>query len=103
VQDTDWPQILGLYQLLDRVAPSPVVTLNSAVAVAMVHGPQAGLAALEGLPELAAHHRLAAVRAHLLEMAGSPAEARESYRLAARRTTSLPERRYLDSRAARLG
>jgi RNA polymerase sigma factor (sigma-70 family) len=103
VQDTDWPQILGLYQLLDRVAPSPVVTLNSAVAVAMVHGPRAGLAALEGLPELAAHHRLAAVRAHLLEMAGSPAEARESYRLAARRTTSLPERRYLDSRAARLG
>jgi RNA polymerase sigma factor (sigma-70 family) len=102
VQDTDWAQILGLYQLLGRVAPNPMATLNSAVAVAMVHGPEAGLTALEGLPELAGHHRLAAVRAHLLEMAGSPAEARDAYRLAARRTTSLPERRYLESRAARL-
>jgi RNA polymerase sigma factor (sigma-70 family) len=102
VEDTDWPQIVGLYQLLGRVAPNPMVTLNSAVAVAMVHGPEAGLAALDGLPELAGHHRLAAVRAHLLEMAGSPAEAHEAYRLAARRTTSLPERRYLESRAARL-
>jgi RNA polymerase sigma factor (sigma-70 family) len=102
VEDTDWPQIVGLYRLLGRAAPNPMVTLNSAVAVAMVHGPDAGLAVLDGLTELADHHRLAAVRAHLLEMAGSPAEAREAYRLAARRTTSLPERRYLESRAARL-
>ena len=102
VEDTDWPQIAGLYQLLGQVAPNPMVTLNSAVAVAMVDGPDAGLAVLDGLTELADHHRLAAVRAHLLEMAGAPAEAREAYRVAARRTTSLPERRYLESRAARL-
>jgi predicted RNA polymerase sigma factor len=70
--------------------------------MAMVHGPDAGLAVLDGLTELADHHRLAAVRAHLLEMAGATAEARAAYRLAARRTTSLPERRYLESRAARL-
>jgi RNA polymerase sigma factor (sigma-70 family) len=102
VEDTDWPQIAGLYRLLGRVAPNPMVTLNSAVAVAMVRGPDAGLAVLDGLTELADHYRLAAVRAHLLEMAGSVAEARAAYRLAARRTTSLPERRYLESRAARL-
>jgi RNA polymerase sigma factor (sigma-70 family) len=102
VEDTDWPQIVSLYRLLGQVAPNPVVTLNSAVAVAMVHGPDAGLAVLDGLTELAGHHRLAAVRAHLLEMAGAPAEARAAYRAAARRTTSLPERRYLESRAARL-
>jgi RNA polymerase sigma factor (sigma-70 family) len=102
VEDTDWPQIVGLYRLLGQVAPNPMVTLNSAVAVAMVHGPDAGLALLDGLTELADHHRLAAVRAHLLEMAGAPAEAREAYRLAARRTTSLPERRYLEARAARV-
>jgi RNA polymerase sigma factor (sigma-70 family) len=102
-EDTDWPQIAGLYRLLAQLAPNPMVTLNSAVAVAMVDGPMAGLALLEDLPELAGHHRLAAVRAHLLELAGSPDAAREAYRLAARRTTSLPERRYLESRAARLG
>jgi predicted RNA polymerase sigma factor len=103
VEDTDWPQILGLYRLLGGVAPNPMVTLNSAVAVAMVHGPEAGLAVLDDLPSLAGHHRLAAVRAHLLELAGQPAEARAAYREAARRTTSLPDRRYLESRAARLG
>jgi RNA polymerase sigma factor (sigma-70 family) len=102
VEDTDWPQIVGLYGLLGQLAPNPMVTLNSAVAMAMVHGPDAGLAVLDGLTELADHHRLAAVRAHLLEMAGATAEARAAYRLAARRTTSLPERRYLESRAARL-
>ncbi|HEV7654259.1 MAG TPA: sigma-70 family RNA polymerase sigma factor [Mycobacteriales bacterium] len=102
-EDTDWPQVVALYRLLAEVAPNPMVTLNSAVAVAMVDGPEAGLALLDDLPELAGHHRLAAVRAHLLERAGSDAEAGAAYRLAARRTTSLPERRYLESRAARLG
>ncbi|WP_432844308.1 RNA polymerase sigma factor [Dactylosporangium sp. CA-092794] len=103
--DTDWPQILGLYQLLARVAPSPVVTLNHAVALAMVQGPRAGLhmlEALDGDERMAGHHRLAAVRAHLLEMAGSAAQAREWYLRAAERTTSRPERRYLEARAAAL-
>jgi predicted RNA polymerase sigma factor len=82
-----------------------VVTLNHAVALAMVRGPQAGLALLATLDDdgrLAGHHRLDAVRAHLLELAGDPAAAREHYRAAARRTTSLPEQRYLEGRAARL-
>ena len=103
--DTDWPQILALYQVLDRIAPSPVVTLNRAVAAAMVHGPAAGLALLEDLagePRLAAGHRLSAVRAHLLEMAGRYPEARDGYRQAAGTTTSLPERNYLLSRANRI-
>ena len=105
-EDTDWPQILVLYELLERVAPSPVVTLNHAVAVAMVRGPRAGLellATLDGDDRLAGHHRLDAVRAHLLELAGDRQAAREHYRAAARATTSLPEQRYLESRAARLG
>jgi RNA polymerase sigma factor (sigma-70 family) len=105
-EDTDWRQILVLYELLERVAPSPVVTLNHAVAVAMVRGPRAGLellATLEGDDRLAGHHRLDAVRAHLLELAGDREAAREHYRAAARATTSLPEQRYLGSRAARLG
>jgi RNA polymerase sigma factor (sigma-70 family) len=103
--DTDWPQILVLYELLERLAPSPVVTLNHAVALAMVRGPLAGLDLLATLDDdgrLAGHHRLDAVRAHLLELAGDPTAAREHYRAAARRTTSLPERRYLEGRAARL-
>jgi RNA polymerase sigma factor (sigma-70 family) len=103
--DTDWPQILALYQLLERLAPNPMVTLNHAVAVAMVRGPRAGLDLLETLDaddRMAGHHRLDAVRAHLLEMAGDHAAARSQYRLAARRTTSLPEQRYLEARAARL-
>jgi RNA polymerase sigma factor (sigma-70 family) len=103
--ETDWGQIVMLYELLDRMAPNPMVTLNKAVAMAMVHGPEAGLevlAPLDADPRTAAHHRLAAVRGHLLEMAGDPAAARESYRRAARATTSLPEQRYLDARAARL-
>jgi RNA polymerase sigma factor (sigma-70 family) len=105
-EDTDWPQILVLYELLERLAPGPVVTLNHAVAVAMVRGPRAGLDLLATLDDdgrLAGHHRLDAVRAHLLELAGDPAAAREHYRAAARRTTSLPEQRYLDGRAASLG
>jgi RNA polymerase sigma factor (sigma-70 family) len=104
-QDTDWPQILALYELLERVSPNPMVTLNHAVAVAMVNGPRAGLdllATLDADDRMAAHHRLDAVRAHLLEMAGDHAGARAGYRTAARRTTSLPEQRYLEARAARL-
>jgi RNA polymerase sigma factor (sigma-70 family) len=105
-EDTDWPQILALYELLERVSPNPMVTLNHAVALAMVHGPQAGLELLTTLDaddRMAGHHRLHAVRAHLLEMAGDHVAARSSYQLAARRTTSLPERRYLETRATRLG
>ncbi len=103
--DTDWAQIVALYELLERVSPNPMVTLNHAVAVAMVDGPQAGLdllAALEADSRMAGHHRLAAVRAHLHEMAGDHAAARAGYRAAARGTTSLPEQRYLAARAARL-
>jgi RNA polymerase sigma factor (sigma-70 family) len=105
-EDTDWPQILALYEVLERVSPGPVVTLNRAVAVARVHGPRAGLALLGTLDadeRMAQTHRLEAVRAHLLEMAGDTAAAREAYQLAARKTASLPEQRYLALRAARLG
>lgn len=104
-EDTDWAQILALYRLLDRLAPSPMVTLNHAVAAAMVHGSRAGLALLEPLDtdsRIAKHHRLAAVRAHLYEMAGDRQAALAHYRTAARRTTSLPEQRYLQMRAERL-
>jgi len=104
-EDTDWPQILALYGVLERLAPNPVVTLNQAVALAMVEGPGAGLDALASLEadgRLAGHHRLDAVRAHLLEMAGQHGPARAHYEAAARRTTSVPERRYLEARAARL-
>jgi RNA polymerase sigma factor (sigma-70 family) len=104
-EDTDWPQIVVLYRLLERFSPNPIVTLNHAVAIAMVDGPQAGLdllATLAGDERIAGHHRLDAVRAHLLEMAGDRAHARDRYRAAARATTSVPERRYLEARAARL-
>jgi len=104
-EDTDWSQILGLYELLDSLAPGPMVTLNRIVAVAMVHGPRAGLRRLdeaEADPALAGHHRVDAVRAHLLDLAGDRQEARAHYRLAARRTLSVPEQRYLESRAAQL-
>ena len=103
--DTDWRQILALYNVLDALDPNPVVALNRAVATAMVHGPGAGLAVLDGLagePRLAGGHRLAAVRAHLLELAGRPDEARAQYHRAAAATTSLPERQYLLARANRL-
>jgi RNA polymerase sigma factor (sigma-70 family) len=103
--DTDWRQILGLYDLLRAIAPGPMVTLNRIVAVAMVHGPRRALEQLDAAaadPALADHHRLAAVRAHLLELAGDDEAAREQYRLAARRTLSIPEQRYLESRAAAL-
>ncbi|HEY7524197.1 MAG TPA: DUF6596 domain-containing protein [Candidatus Limnocylindrales bacterium] len=102
---TDWRQILALYELLERFGPNPMVTLNHAVAMAMVRGPEAGLAMLARLDDdtrMASHHRLAAVRAHLLELAGDTDDARTTYRVAARLTASVPERRYLESRAARL-
>jgi RNA polymerase sigma factor (sigma-70 family) len=101
--DTDWPQILALYGLLERMTGNPVVTVNRAVAAAMAEGPAAGLAILDGMDEsLAGHHRLEAVRAHLLEMAGDTDAALRHYRMAARLTTNLAEQRYLTSRAARL-
>jgi RNA polymerase sigma factor (sigma-70 family) len=103
---TDWPQILALYTVLERVAPNPTVTLNRAVAVAKVQGPAAGLALLDALSadeRISASHHLVSVRAHLLEMAGDHDAARASYQEAARRTTSEPERRHLLTRAARLG
>jgi RNA polymerase sigma factor (sigma-70 family) len=104
-EDTDWPQIAQLYRVLSAVAPGPMVTLNRAVAVGMVEGPQAGLdllATLDGDGPLAGHHRVPAVRAHLLEMAGDLAGARAAYQEAARGVTSDPEQRYLEERADRL-
>lgn len=103
--ETDWTQILALYGVLDRVSPGPVVTLNRAVAVAMVHGPRAGLAVigtLETDDRINHSHRLHAVRAHLLELAGETRLAREAYQQAARLTANLPEQRYLATRAAHL-
>ncbi|MDQ4038663.1 MAG: sigma-70 family RNA polymerase sigma factor [Actinomycetota bacterium] len=104
-QETDWQQILGLYELLRVMAPGPMVTLNRVVALAMVHGPQAGLRELavgQAEPGLAEHHRVDAVRAHLLDLAGEHEAARAHYLGAARRTLSIPEQRYLESRAAAL-
>jgi len=103
--DTDWPQILALYGLLDRMSDNPMVKLNQAIAVAMVHGPAVGLERLEALggdARIAGHYRLDAVRAHLLEMAGDSEGAVARYLAAAGRTASTPERNYLQSRAARL-
>ena len=103
--ETDWPQILALYDVLEQVSPGPVVTLNRAVAVAMVDGPRAGLAVLGTLDaddRMTHTHRLEAVRGHLLELASELGAARESYRRAAMMTASVPEQRYLAMRAARL-
>ncbi len=102
--DTDWPQVLALYELLERLAPGPAVTLNRAVALGMVHGPRAGLDLLGELADgpLAGHHRLLAVRAHLLERAGEPVAAARAWREAARLAGSLPEQRFLRRQAARL-
>jgi RNA polymerase sigma factor (sigma-70 family) len=103
VEDTDWPQILTLYGLLERMTGNPMVALNRAIAAAMVHGPAAGLKLLEPLDEpLAGHYRLDAVRAHLYEMAGDTQAAMAHYRAAAARTTSIPEQQYLTTQAARL-
>ena len=104
-EDTDWPQILALYNLLRRMSDSPVVRLNHAVAAAMVHGPAAGLELLDSLngdAQLTSQHRLDAVRAHLLELAGDAEQAVRYYRAAAGKTGSLPERNYLLTQAARL-
>jgi RNA polymerase sigma factor (sigma-70 family) len=103
--ETDWREILILYKILDRLAPNPMVTLNRAVATAMVDGPRAGLdllATLDADKRVAGHYRIDAVRGHLVELAGDPAAARSSYQAAARGTISLPERRYLEAQAARL-
>lgn len=103
--ETDWRQVLALYDLLRYLASGPMVTLNRVVAVSMVHGPHRGLdqlAAAETDPALAGHHRVPAVRSHLLELADDRQAARASYELAARRTLSAPEQRYLASRARAL-
>jgi RNA polymerase sigma factor (sigma-70 family) len=104
-EDTDWPQILALYDLLKRMSDNPIVALNHAIAAAMVHGPAKGLALVDALKadaRVANHHRLDAVRAHLLEMAGDCDGAVKHYRAAAGKTGSLPERNYLLMQAARL-
>ncbi len=104
-EDTDWPQILALYGLLKRMSDNPMVTLNHAIAAAMVHGPRAGLellATLDSDERLARHHRLDAARAHLYERAGDHQAAIAHYLTAAGRTTSIPERNYLSAQAARL-
>ncbi len=104
-EDTDWPQIVALYEVLKGLSDNPMVTLNHAVATAMVQGPAAGLELLKALDadaRLAGHHRLDAVRAHLLERAGETRAAIQHYRRAAGRTTSIPERNYLMTQAARL-
>jgi predicted RNA polymerase sigma factor len=103
VDATDWPQVLALYDLLDRVAPNPVSSLSRVVAVARVHGPAAGLGARDALESdrrMAGYHRLLATRAHLLGLAGQHGPAAAAYREAARRATSVPERRYLARMAA---
>jgi RNA polymerase sigma factor (sigma-70 family) len=105
VEDTDWPQILALYGLLERMSDNPMVKLNRAIAAAMVEGPAVGLELLQALdhdPRMAGHYRLDAVRGHLLEMAGDPERAIAHYRAAAERTASIPERDYLITKAARL-
>jgi RNA polymerase sigma factor (sigma-70 family) len=104
-EETDWPQIKALYELLLQISDNPVIALNYAVAVAMADGPTSGLQRLETLAtdkQLAEDHRLYAVRAHLLEMSGEPAAAREAYRAAAHRAKNLPQQRYLIGRATRL-
>jgi len=104
-EDTDWPQILALYEVLRRMNDNPMVMLNHAIAWAMVHGPEAGLELLKRLDtdgRLAGHHRLDAVRAHLLELAGDRHGAVANYQAAAARTTNLAERNYLLTQAARL-
>jgi RNA polymerase sigma factor (sigma-70 family) len=103
--NTDWPQILALYDLLHRMSDNPMVALNHAIAAAMVDGAAKGLELLDALqsdPRIAEHHRLDAVRAHLLELAGDSESAITHYRSAARKTASLPERNYLLAQAARL-
>jgi RNA polymerase sigma factor (sigma-70 family) len=105
VEDTDWPQIFALYGLLEGMSDNPVVSLSRAIAGAMVHGPLVGLEMLRKLDSdarIAGHYRLDAVRGHLFEMAGNQERALAHYRAAAQRTMSIPERNYLDTKAAKL-
>ncbi|MBV8728280.1 MAG: RNA polymerase sigma factor [Acidobacteriia bacterium] len=104
-EDTDWPQILALYELLKRMSDNAMVTLNHAIAAAMVHDPKESLRLLDALredPRMAGHHRMDAVRAHLLEMAGDPEAAARHYRAAAAKTGNLSERNYLLMQAAQM-
>jgi predicted RNA polymerase sigma factor len=101
--DTNWAELVALYELLERMTGNPMVTLNRAVAVAMADGPGAGLALLDGLEErLGDHHRLHSVRAHLFELAGDTGSAIEEFRYAAARTANAREQQYLTTKAARL-
>ena len=103
--DTDWPQILALYGVMERMSDNPMASLSRAIAAAMVHGPEIGLEQLDALdadPRIKGHYRLDAVRGHLLERAGDRARAVQHYLAAAKRTASIPERDYLMTRAARL-
>lgn len=105
VEDTDWTQILALYEMLLGFSDNPMVKLNHAIAVAMVRGTAEGLELLDVLDRdarVAGHYRLDAVRAHLLERSGDLAGAIRHYESAAARTTSLPERNYLLTQSARL-
>ncbi|MFF0270634.1 RNA polymerase sigma factor [Kribbella sp. NPDC004536] len=104
-EETDWPQIVALYDVLLLLTDNPMVALNHVVAVAMAHGPTEGLACLSAIEHderLTKDHRLYAVRAHLLELSGNPTAAREAYEQAATRTTSIPQQRYLHLRASKL-
>jgi RNA polymerase sigma factor (sigma-70 family) len=102
-EDTNWSEILALYGLLERITGNPMVSLNRAVAVAMVHGPAAGLELLDGVADrLGDHHRLHSVRGHLYEMAGDRAAAVDEFRIAAAGTISVPELDYRVAQAARL-
>lgn len=105
-EDTDWQQILHLYGLLEQVSPGPMVTLNRIIAVAMVEGPMTGLQQLSTAeqknPVLTTHYRVSAVKAHLFELAGDLQSARNCYIQAAQETSSLPERRYLETRLSRM-
>ncbi|MFJ5837550.1 RNA polymerase sigma factor [Streptomyces shenzhenensis] len=103
--ETNWPQVHALYLILERIAPNPMVTLNRAIALAETEGPHAGLALLSTLDSderMAGHHRLLAVRGHLLERTGDLAGAHEHYRRAAKATAGIAEQRYLESRASRV-
>lgn len=108
--ETDWPQILALYGVLEQIQPGPVVALNRAVAGAMVHGPEEGLRQVAALADelddkadtSGLRHRVAAVRAHLHQLSGDADAAIEQFEAAARGSASIPERDYLSAQAARL-
>ncbi|MFL6112632.1 MAG: RNA polymerase sigma factor [Catenulispora sp.] len=103
--ETDWNQVHALYLILERIAPNPMVTLNRAIALAEIAGPETGLELLSALAadeRMAGHHRLLSVRAHLRELAGDRAAAHDDYRRAAKATASIAEQRYLERRARRV-